>query len=694
MSRQEVFLENSSLRVVIDSEHGAFDVIDKSTDTRWERDPWTGTAGELVLKSTSTNEVISCDLSKSEQITVSGGSHAQRASVRFEGLRSEIGVYIPEALINAQIWLDGDEADLVVQVDDVLDRHGEWQFVSLNYPCRLGSLRTLVDHGFLVLPFLQGSLLPVHHFPRQGSEFWNIDDEFHNSGANLNLPTYSNYGLWMPWAGVLKGETGFIVILESDDDSGVNVIANYDEQARFDREGRRSPYPRVAAVSPWWQSSKAALRYPRRARYRFFEHASHVTLAKAYRDYAKQIGLYRPLSEKIADKPHVERLVGASCVNLYGAYPHYTDYPTMNWDFNDVARIGRDMVSNLGLSKLYVNLWGGYTHLPPDSFPFDERKGDVAVLSQAIDEMQEAGLIFGLYHGYPPMLEKDAPWYDEALVHMEDGSISRGRWARTCSSQYVHFARKNMPRILEQVKPLADFPDIVTAVPLMECFNPEHPQSRTDDRTSKMALFDYLGSLGLAVGSENARAWAVPVTDYQRGGMYRYYQHPFYLFRLRVPLWQLVFHECGPIYRQDAEGYTRWDSGDYQTKCLEDLAFGTNPLFTLAFRDWEAWRLKVKEAQDLVGAFAGEVAHDEMTGHELLSEDENVFRTTFSSGARVTVNIGVGGFELKDGRSLPGYGYIVRHSDGQEESGHFQAQFERAGLIQHTQPNPAKGGIR
>lgn len=686
MSRSERVLENRSLRVIIDSEHGAFDVVEKTTGMRWERDPWTGSAGELVLKSVRTGQELSFDLSKSARVEVGDGPLPQSAKVRFEGLRSDTGTNLAEAFVVAQLWIVDDEPDLIVQVDEVVDRRDEWRFVSLNYPCRFGSLRTLVDFGFLVIPHLQGSLLPAHHFPRQGSEFWNIDDEFHSAKANLNLPTYSNSGLSMPWAGVQKGESGLLVILETDDDSGVNVIANYDEQAHFDRQAERSPYPRIAAVSPWWHSSQSAFRYARRARYRFFDQASHVTLAKSYRDHARQVGLFRPLSEKIAVKPQVERLVGATCVNLYGAYPHYTDYPSMNWDFEDVRRIGQDIVHGLGLRKLYVNLWGGYAHLPPDSFPFDQRKGDVTVLARAIDEMQRAGLIFGLYHGYPPMLEKDAPWYDDALIHTADQStqsradsrVYTGRWNRTCSSQYVRFAQENMPRNLEQVRPLADFPDIVTAVPLTECFNPAHPQSRTDDRRSKTALFEYLGSLGLAVGSENTRAWAVPATDYQRGGMYRYQADPFYLFRLRTPLWQLVFHECGPIYRQDAEDYTRWDTGDYQSKYLEDLAFAANPLFTIAFRDWEAWRLKVKEAQELVGDFAGEVAYQEMDGHALLSEDGAVFRTTFSSGAGVTVNLGVGDFELEDGQSIPGYGYIVRHDSGEEERGHFDGHFERA----------------
>lgn len=677
----DAVLESQSLRLAIDGVSGAFDVVIKATGARWERDPWERSAGELLLRSRRGGRAVGFDLSKSESVTVSAADTAPSAVLEFRGLRSDDGQLLPDGLVRTAIALEDSSASVSVIVDEV-SVGDEWEFVSLHYPCRFGALRTLVDTGFLVLPFLQGCLVPSHHFPRQASEFWNIDDEYHSVAAETDLPTHSHGGLRMSWAGVTGGGGGWLAILETGDDAGIRVVANYDRQDRFDRRRARSPYPRIAAISPWWRPSLGGLRYPRRATLRFLPRANHVSLAKAYREHARQAGLFRPLAEKIAAKPHVERLVGATCVNLYGAYPHYTDYPTMNWTFEDVARVGRDVVEGLGLRRLYLNLWGGYTHLPPDSWPFDLRKGDVGVLARAIDEVQAAGLIFAIYHGYPPMLERNAPWHDDALKHTAEGGMPPGRWDRTCSSQFVRFARTNMPRILEQVRPLADFPDIVTAADLTECYNPAHRQSRSEDRRSKIALFEFLSSLGLVVGSENAREWAVPHTEYQRGAMYRVHPRPLYLFSLRAPLWQMVYHECGPVFRQDAEGYTRTDTGDYQTKCLEDLAFGVNPLFSIAFRDWSAWRLKVKEAQDLVGRFAGEVAQQEMTGHELLSADGAVFQTTFESGTSVTVNLGVGPHDLGAGEPLPGYGYLIRRAEGGArgaavERGRYRVGFER-----------------
>ena len=62
-------------------------------------------------------------------------------------------------------------------------------------------------------------------------------------------------------------------------------------------------------------ATRAPSAIPARLRYVFFDHGGHVAMAKRYRAYAQQIGLFKTLARKAPSNPNVDLLVGA--VNVW-----------------------------------------------------------------------------------------------------------------------------------------------------------------------------------------------------------------------------------------------------------------------------------------------------------------------------------------------------------------------------------------
>lgn len=51
----------------------------------------------------------------------------------------------------------------------------------------------------------------------------------------------------------------------------------------------------------------------------------------------------------------------------------------------------------------------------------------------------------------------------------------------------------------------------------VECYHPDHPQTRSDSRKHKMELLKLIGEFGLVCGSETGHEASVPFCDYHEG---------------------------------------------------------------------------------------------------------------------------------------------------------------------------------
>ena len=89
---------------------------------------------------------------------------------------------------------------------------------------------------------------------------------------------YGGHGLCMPWWGMTDGKTGVMALVETPNDAAVRI-------------------PRVdglLCLAPEWQAGKAAVRASAaHLQYVFFDRGGYVAMAKRYRQYAKDTGLFK-----------------------------------------------------------------------------------------------------------------------------------------------------------------------------------------------------------------------------------------------------------------------------------------------------------------------------------------------------------------------------------------------------------------
>lgn len=487
---------------------------------------------------------------------------------------------------------------------------------------------------WLVVPLNEGIIYPV-------------DDA---TIAPMQLVTYSGHGICMPWFGVTDPRTGagMMAIMQTPDDARIDIT----------RQTGGDLY-----IRPLWEASRGRFAYTRKLTYVFFPTGGYVAQAKRYRRYAQQTGLFKTLAQKRRANPNVDRLIGA--VNIW------------NWDMDKVA-LCREMKS-LGMDHV---LWSS---------------GGSPKEIAAINGLDYLTSRYDIYQDvYPP----DAPsgmnkaGWPQDLVWLPNGDWMKG-WAdiekRPDGTQVVYQggvinserglarAKKLIPADLKKTPYLCRFIDTTTASPWREDYNPAHPLTRSQDRHYKMALLDFCSNtMKLVVGTETGIDPSVPYVDYYEGmlslGPYRLpdagrdmlaYKAPtpdFLKFQVghyyRVPLWELVYHECV---------VADWYWGDYNNKAPEvwpqrdlfNILYGTPPMFMFNRATWEKDKAHFVQSYRNICPLVRRLGYDEMLSHTFLTPDHAVQRTRWRSGTEIIVNFGTTAYRLADGRTVKPLGFLV-----------------------------------
>jgi hypothetical protein len=198
------------------------------------------------------------------------------------------------------------------------------------------------------------------------------------------------------------------------------------------------------------------------------------------------------------------------------------------------------------------------------------------------------------------------------------------------------------------------------------------------------------------VGGEHGIWWAVPHTDYFEGMMssnphfawpaghlvrpksrdetytvktntWDAYDRHGIGHETRVPLWELVFHDCVVTtwYWGDSSDFlSQVDPSNQDRKDAFNVLYGTMPmLWANKEGAWNTSRERFLETFHRVSPVTRVLAEQEMVDHKFLSEDRAVQSTRFADGTEVIAHFGdqervVEAF----GQSfrLPPYGFIVR----------------------------------
>jgi hypothetical protein len=469
----------------------------------------------------------------------------------------------------------------------------------------------------------------------------------------------------MPWVGVCDVDRGFgyCLILETPED--VVVESKPQEIA-----GRTLAAPRAG-----WQGIRGTFGRPRGLLYRFVSEGGHVALAKAYRRHAEGQGLIVPLSLKAEHNPAVARLFGA--IDVWGGSlgmardAHAAGVDRMLWH-GDASATDLAAINALGyLTSKYDN----YTDVEP-------LKPDAPVDSTH-DRVPEN-----------VVLEPDGQRMKAWLTY--DGKT---QFMKRCPRLWQPSAQAVVPAELATKPYLGRFIDVTTAEALYECQDPAHPLDRAQKLACGIDLLGYVRGLNLVVGGEHGRWWAVPQLDYVEGmlshnpsfawpaghlirpkakdetytgpykpsGTWEDYARDGIGHERRVPLWELVFHDCvvSTWYWGDSSDFLgAVDPTNQDRKDAFNVLYATMPMIW-ADRPggWRTNRDRFLATFQRVSPVVRVLAAQEMCAHEFISADRSLQRTRWSDGSEVVVNFGkevaavsLGGKEYR----LGPYGYAAR----------------------------------
>jgi len=485
------------------------------------------------------------------------------------------------------------------------------------------------------------------------------------------LSTYAS--LDMPWVGLTDLDKGYMLLAETPDDGSVLVDA-----AEVNGRARLAPVM-------LWENSKGQFRYPRRMMISFVEHGGYVAICKRYRAYAEENGFLVTLREEAKRLPGIERLGGAP--DIWGAW---------GLEFCREAKAA-------GIERMIVN-WRGP--------------------AKDMEAIKDLGYLISEYDNYVDIQEgplgesNRAPLPDSAILQ-GDGKRALGwvtwdkktTFMKLCPALAVEAASLEIVPLLGKHPFNARFLDVTTASGLRECHDENHPLTRTEYRQANEALAKYVTELGLVLGGEHGRWYGVPYYHYwegmQSGGFYswpaghvgielperredigedylKYGIGPYY----RVPLWELVFHDCvvSTWYWGDSTGHLYPVAPEIaDKKDAFNVLYGTVPLYWVSQPysfNWREPELRERLLQSYRNTckLHEKLLFAQMQHHEFLTEDHTVQRTTFGAGGsrepgrraleapgyECTVNFGEQPYELHVGGQalvLPTNGFYVTGAD-------------------------------
>jgi hypothetical protein len=459
-------------------------------------------------------------------------------------------------------------------------------------------------------------------------------------------------GLYQPWWGHEQGAAAMMVILETPDDGGCHF---------------EHPAGGPTQIGPRWVHSLGRFAYPRRARMCFFDQGNYVDLAKRYRRHAMATGRFVSLREKIARNPAVARLIGAPVVHtsiLYHIQPessyYHKDDPAKNHQLVTFVARAKDMqaLATKGITNAYVHLdgWGlrGYDNLHPDVLPPCPEAGGWEGMKQFAEVCDRLGFLFAIHDQYRDYYLDARSYQDRHTLIEESGKRPSGstwyggRQSILCPSLGLGHVRKNHSAILDHgVKLRGAYLDVFSVVPPEECYNHEHPVTRTECLRYRGECLDAVRAWGGVVSSEEPSDWSVRHLDLVHHGPFALDPNPGKgpAMGIPIPLFNLVYHDA--LFMPWSLGRGEWGIPEKDLGYLYALANGGMPY--LGFNPGPEHLQQVLT----LCALHKRVALLEITKHEFLNDTHRRQRSTFTDGTQVTIDLDTDKWEISPPLEVP-----------------------------------------
>jgi len=594
-------LENERLIVLISAENSALEVHDKAAGVTWKQ-PY----GEVILRS--------------------GAGRAMRPTMRVIAIEALDGGTRVSAEIagadGAALGLTWDAAlagnALTLRLHEVRGlRQGEE--LELAWPGGVVSGGS-GEHGYLVLPIRTGQLLAFTQ-TRKPEVYEDM--------------VYG--GLKMPLFGAIKGRGAVAAIVETPYDCRLRTEANV-----------RGHY----TVGPVWIIEEGRLNYRRELRLVFLADASHVEIAKAYRQQVIARGRFVSFHTKAERSGLVETLAGA-VTGERRSYSLKSDgeggLPSIRTFFGQAKELGFDRAC----------IW--FAGPSAGEWNPTEMRAEVEYARSL-----SPGFRLSVYTNMIDIDPASSEYDPQDVLRLRDGA-PRINWYTThtvCTPRRTARARHRMPETLEGVGRGNVYVDVEGAAPLLECYSAEHPMTREQDANYRRELLTYVKELFGSVTTEHlphdflcdvvdmgAYTAIYPYQvfdatvhansaylDAEGRDWYVYSSCPFQT--IPIPLFQLVWHDS--VLSMNSSGKTADSSGwleDYPCEPMHLPLYGLLP-DDLSQRSLMMSRLMRQTYYEEL------VEHRFLTGPRMEYTDRGLYRTRdvqmsrFGDGTIVVANFG------------------------------------------------------
>lgn len=657
-------IENQNLMLKV-SASGAISFIDKINN-----EPWGSQfVGWVDLSDGRVREKISLQTSNLNILR-----EAQHLYLSFEGIKGDL---LKDESFSMQVDIHLADRYFDLEITDV---HTSLFLENIEYPAHFLTVKSGIQHGYIVAPHLQGIMIPSRYdagFMRYGQNIWDriadIERWWDLESGNLN----------MPWFGATRNQSSVLIYIRTSSDCMVHLIGNAVVGERgFTVNAHQGQHPgvRLSSLTPVWLASKQKLAFPRQMRVELVSDG-YIGMAARYKEYAKASGRYVTLQEKIRQNPEYAKIIGAPDVKIYcytnrldnpylkaWSEPVLNGYTKVNTTFEQVIEIAGEM-KDMGVEKCMILLGGwnrmGYDREHVDMWPPAENAGGIDGLKAACEAVKEKGYLFALHDNYDDFYP-DAPSYDESYILRDaDGSIHLGGvWDGglchiICPVRRKELLERNLGLIQASIPLNGYYFDVLTSTSHYECYDERHPATRKEDLKYRFEMLKYLRENGLVVGGERGTDWAIPGLAFCEGlsgGGTGYHYGISYQEGLTIPLFYLVYRECVVGYWQHGTPYGREDHANH---VLLDLLQGQPSSWSIEYAQWKDLKPLIKQTYDLLGRLHEKTAHEAMTDHEILTADYMVQRSEFSDGTNVWVNFGITSYQNAE-FTLPPKGFRLQ----------------------------------
>ncbi len=384
-----------------------------------------------------------------------------------------------------------------------------------------------------VLCVMQGMLLPA-----------NCSEKFY--GKDLT----NSRMMYMPWWGHIKGNNGLLAILATSDDAGIDY---------------QHPEGGPTKVQPLWYSSLGEIGYLRSIEFYFLKNATHVTLAKHYRNWVRDRRNFVSLKEKIIRSPLLEKIIGIPVIHV-GALYHFEESSSLftknpienNHHLIPYSKIAEQLrkLKNKGIETAYVHLdgWGymGYDSGHPDIVPPGYEVGGLEGLKKLSQTCKELEYILALHDQYRDFYLNAVSFNSKLCVLNQDNireqhSTWCGGPQALLSARFVpSYVRRNYNWLINNGLEIQGvYLDVFSVVPLEESYESFSPVTRSECAQYRKEAFQVLKSKGYIISSEEPTEYLASVIDLVHHG-------PYWLqpslnggekVGIPIPLFNLVYHD-------------------------------------------------------------------------------------------------------------------------------------------------------